>query len=88
MRFLINTATNLTPREPDKHIHALLYYNIYLFYKKVGNEEQERIYYNKAYEVRDWCIPMKEMMEGGKNQRKHEWYNCFLEYWTYDLFEI
>lgn len=88
VRFLINTATNLTSREPDKHIHALLYYNIYLFYKKVGNEEQERIYYNKAYEVRDWCIPMKEIMEGGKNQRKHEWYNCFLEYWTYDLFEI
>ncbi len=85
---LINTATNLVSKEPDKHIHALLYYNIYLFYKKIGNEEQEQIYYNKAYEVRDWCIPMKEIMEGGTNKRKHEWYNCFLEYWTYDLFEI
>lgn len=76
--------------EPDKHIHALFYYNVYYIYKLSGNVEQEAIFLQKTQNLSKYCIPVKERLlnTSSKNNSavlKRPFHICFLSYWTFDI---
>lgn len=89
---LINTAKKLLPLEPDQHIHALYYYNMYLIAKMQNNEALSNNYLSKASALQDKCRFIAARISGdGKYRReircrlRKPWHVCFLSFWTYDL---
>lgn len=88
-KLLINKAEELLEKEPDKHIHGLIYYNIYYLYHELKHPN-EVFYYNKAIQLKPYCKPVKARLENKiTNETKFAltkpWHVCFLAYWTYDL---
>ncbi len=89
---LVNNANRLLAAEPDKHIHALYYYNMYLIFTKKMDIFQSDFYYHKAYSLQNECRFIAARISGAqKNKReircrlKKPWHVCFLSFWTYDL---
>lgn len=87
---LINRANKLIPLEPDEHIHVLIYYNLYLIFKEIGEVDKSTKYFNLAYKNRDKCKFVKARFENRYSREmyhrlRHLWHICFLSYWTYDL---
>lgn len=89
---LINNAKKLLTIEPDKHIHALYYYNMYLISAANNNNSQSEFYYKKASDLQNECRFIAARISGvDKYQReircrlKKPWHVCFLSFWTYDL---
>ncbi len=76
--------------EPDKHIHSLLYYNLYSIYTKQGKYLEARRYLSKAKENMRYCKPVEERITNSitKDNRfiiGKPWHICYLAYWTYDV---
>ncbi len=89
---LMNSAKKLLLVEPDKHIHALYYYNMYLISVSRGNQVESEYYYKKASSLQTHCRFVAARISGvNKHHReircrlKKPWHVCFLSYWTYDL---
>ncbi len=86
---LIKQALELLNAEPDRHIHGLIYYNIYYLLKE-RNENGYEIFLKKANQMKSYCKPVKARLEKKptpetKFALKKPWHVCFLAYWTYDL---
>ena len=92
LELLINNAKKLLAIEPDKHIQALYYYNMYLISAAKNDNSQSEFYYQKASALQNECRFIAARISGaGKYQReircrlKKPWHVCFLSFWTYDL---
>lgn len=88
-KLLIKYANDLLDKEPDKHIHGLVYYNIYYLLNKLKDPEAE-IYFKKAVQMKPYCKPLKARLDNAitvetKFALTKPWHVCFLAYWTYDL---
>lgn len=86
---LIKKAKELLEHEPDKHIHGLIYYNIYYLLKS-RNIDDCNIYLQKAKEMAPYCKPVNARLKGTPTREtkfalKYNWHVCFLAFWTYDL---
>lgn len=89
---LKNNAKKLLTVEPDKHIHALYYYNMFLISAAENNIPQSEFYYQKASALQNECrfIAARISRVGKYKQEircrlKKPWHVCFLSFWTYDL---
>lgn len=85
-----NTSLELVKKEPDIHIHSLLYYNFYILYSKMGDYENASIYLQKAKDTMDYCIPVKCRINNTPTSETRfilskPWHICYLCYWTYDI---
>ena len=86
---LIDQANELLQLEPDRHIHALVYYNIYYLLKS-RNIENNKFYFEKAKEMAPYCKPVYARIYNSPTPEtrfalRFNWHVCFLAYWTYDL---
>ena len=86
---LIKQAKDLLKQEPDRHIHGLIYYNIYYLLKS-RNIDNCNIYLQKAKEMAPYCKPVNARLNGTPTREtrfalKYNWHVCFLAFWTYDL---
>lgn len=89
---LENYGNDLIRVEPDRHIHALFYYNLYLIYLKQNNEQKQKHYYELAQRNKDACRPVlarlnKQTTPETRFVLKYRWHVCFLAYWTYDILD-
>ena len=89
---LIKQAIDLLEKEPDRHIHGLIYYNIYYLLKS-RNMEDNTFYLKKAEEMAPYCKPVYARLKKAPTREtkfalKYNWHVCFLAYWTYDLINI
>lgn len=87
---LISNAKNIIPNEPDKHVHILIYYNLYLIFSDMKNKKKAAYYYDLAYEDRNKCDFVKARIDGYINKDmkyriKHPWHICYLSFWTYNV---
>lgn len=87
---IISRINQLAEREPDKHIVAMAYYDLYLYYKSQDEPDEAQRYWDMAYPLRSWAPAVQARMEHiyNWNERfllKKPWGIAFLEYWTYDL---
>lgn len=89
---LVNSAKKLLEIEPDKHIHALYYYDMYLIYDSMNETSKSEFFYTKAFNLQNECRFIAARLSGtGKHHReircrlKKPWHVCFLSFWTYDL---
>ena len=87
---LSKSAEMLLVLEPDKHIHSLLYYNLYANYNKEGEYCIANQYLDKAIETMDYCEPVKARIlnkptKDTKFILSKPWHICYLTYWTFDV---
>lgn len=87
---IIDTILPLTEKEPDKHIVALAYYDIYLYFNYICEKSKSLHYKNLAYSLREWCPQIAHRIERTKCRDKkfilkNPWCLCYLEYWTFDI---
>lgn len=87
---IINQINRLFTFEPDKHLHAFMNYNLYLFYSDLQIRSEAEKYYNKANELKSHCSTLELRMlkkydESKKFLLSKRWHVCFLEYWTFDV---
>ena len=88
---LINKIHRLFEFVQDKHMHAFINYNLYLYYNARGNDETARIHYQKADELKDYCHTLKcRLLHISTDDHTDflltkPWHVCFLTYWCYDL---
>lgn len=90
---LENLALELIKQEPDKHIHGIVYYNLYYLKEKAGDKEKAKIYLNKATELEEYCRFVKCRLHKIKTKEtkimlKRPWHVCFLADWTFDLYDM
>ena len=87
---IINQIKRLFTYEPDKHLHAFMNYNLYLFYTDLKMFSEADTYYKKADQLKEYCttlnlrithqsVPTKQFLLSKR------WHVCFLEYWTFDI---
>lgn len=86
---LIEQAKQLITLEPDKHIHGIIYYNIYYLLKLLDDSKYHE-YLAKACSVKNCCKPIKARLEKRPTSEtkfalSKPWHVCFLAFWTYDL---
>ena len=90
---LVNKIHRLFEFVQDKHMHAFINYNLYLYYNIRGNHETAYIHYQKADELKDYCHTLKcRLLHTCTDDHtdfllKKPWHVCFLTYWCYDLLE-
>lgn len=87
---LINIIIPLAEEEPDKHIVALAYYDIHLYFSLIRNNIESKKYKNMAHNLKNWCSLVQDKIEGTKSSDnkfllKNPWCLCYLEYWTFDI---
>lgn len=87
---IVCRINQLAEVEPDKHIVAMAYYDLYLYYKDCNEPDEAKRYWDMAYPLRLWAPAVQARMEHkySWNERfllKKPWGIAFLEYWTYDL---
>lgn len=87
---IVNQISRLFTFEPDKHLHAFMNYNLYLFYSELGVITEAEKYYKKADELKEHCFTLNMRMtrknDGSRNfLLSRRWHVCFLEYWTFDV---
>lgn len=80
----------LAEAEPDKHIVAMAYYDLYLYYKDRNELDDAQHYWDMAYALRSWAPTVQARMEHKNSWNERfllgkPWGIAFLEYWTYDL---
>ena len=90
LALLENKAINLIAKEPDKHIHGLVYYNLYYGYRCKGDEAKAVKYYNLAKDMSEYCRFVKYRLDNIKTQEtkimlKHPWHICYLADWSFDI---
>lgn len=90
---LINKIHRLFEFVQDKHMHAFINYNLYLYYNIKGNNEAAHIYYQKADHLKNYCHTLKcRLLHTCTDDHTdflltRPWHVCFLTYWCYDLLE-
>lgn len=90
---LVNKIQRLFKFVNDKHMHAFINYNLYLYNTMRGNNETARIHYQKAEELKDYCHTLKcRLLHTCTNDQTDflltkPWHVCFLTYWCYDLLD-
>ncbi len=87
---IINQINRLFAFEPDKHLHAFMNYNLYLFYSELGIITEAEKYYKKADELKEYCFTLNIRMTRKNDESRNfllsrRWHVCFLEYWTFDV---
>ena len=60
---IVNAISHLAEREPDKHIVALAYYDLFLYYTAILQPENARYYKERAYKLRQWAPTIRARME-------------------------
>lgn len=83
---------NLVKQEPDRHIHALFYYDMYLIHFNLNHKTKARKYYDLASKEASACKPIYARLNNKPTPEtkfvlKYKWHVCFLAYWTYDILE-
>lgn len=90
---LVNKIRRLFEFVNDKHMHAFINYNLYLYYAARGNNETARMHYQKAEELKDYCHTLKCRLLHTCTDDQTDflltkpWHVCFLTYWCYDLLD-
>lgn len=92
-KLLIERGERILSLEPDRHIHALFYYNAYAVLRKSGETEKSQIYYNKAFALKEHSRFIRARIDGPKtkeekNRIKHPWYIIYLSFWNHDVENI
>ena len=87
---IINQIKRLFLFEPDKHLHAFMNYNLYLFYSDLKIDTEAKKYYKKANELREHCYTLYLRLSHKTDSSNSfllskRWHVCFLEYWTFDV---
>lgn len=90
IQLLIKQGERYVRLEPDRHIHALFYYNAYYLYKLNNNVVNADKYLELCKKNMEYCTPVKDRLTGNRSSNnkevlKHEFHICFLSYWTYDI---
>lgn len=83
-------ALPLLNLEPDRHVHCLLYYNLYLCFKLENNETKMSNYLFKAKQTMEYCNPVKARLTNKPTRETKfiltkKWHICYLAYWTFDI---
>ena len=88
---IVNKILRLFTFVQDKHMHAFINYNLYLYYNAKGNNEAAYIHYQKANELKDYCHTLKcRLLHSSTDDHTDfllakPWHVCFLTYWCFDL---
>lgn len=92
--FLEHKAHELLRRVPDKHMHAILNYNLYLLYKDTDFSKAQT-YFKLAEDNHKHCETLSIRL--GKNQKQRSnisnylltkpWHVCFLSCWEFDFIQ-
>lgn len=92
--FLEHKALELLRRVPDKHMHAILNYNLYLLYKNIDYSKSQS-YFKLAEDNHKYCETLSIRL--GKNQKNRSnisdylltkpWHVCFLSCWEFDFIQ-
>ena len=92
--FLEHKALELLRRVPDKHMHAILNYNLYLLYKDIDFSKAQS-FYKLAEDNHKYCKTLSIRL--GKKQKVRSkisdflltkpWHVCFLSCWEFDFIQ-
>lgn len=90
LAMLIHEGEKLVRKEPDYHIHALFYYNLYAIYKLKGNNTDANKYYEKSISLKEHSRYIKARVNGPKTKEEKErlkkpWFICYLSFWNHDI---
>lgn len=88
---LVIEGEKLTLKEPDLHIHALFYYNVYALYQLQNDEVNAAAYYQKVINLKEQSRYIKARFEGAKTKEeaerlKYPWFICYLSFWNHDIY--
>lgn len=88
--YIIAKGLKIIDKEPDYHIHALFYYNLYVFYSLKKDASLSKRYYYETEKVMEYCLPVYNRLnniyhESTKYIITKKWHICYLSYWTYDI---
>lgn len=94
-RYLEQHVLKLLDMESDKHLHAIVNYNLYVINERIfNNPTQAKYYYDKAYSLRDYCMTLKSRMENLTTTPdkttfllSKPWHVCFVSYWNMDYLD-
>ena len=89
--YLENRAQELLKTVPDKHMHAIVSYNLYLMYKN-SDGEKAKFYLNVAYKNLDYCNTLAIRLNANIKDKNavsdflltKPWHVCFLSCWEFD----
>lgn len=79
--------------EPDKHILAIIYYNLHKYYDSVSNYSASDECFSKAYSLKEHCKSLNARLtnstvdDGTQILISKPWHVCFLDYWNIDYCE-
>lgn len=88
---LIIEGENLILEEPDLHIHALFYYNVYAICLLRKDDHNITEYRQKVLNLKNQSRYVKARFEGPKTKEeaerlKHPWFICYLSFWNHDVY--
>lgn len=90
---LVNKILRLFEFVHDRHMHAFINYNLYLYFNLRGNNEKAYTYYQKADELKAYCHTLRCRLLHTHTDDHTDflltkpWHVCFLTYWCFDLLE-
>lgn len=87
---LINEGEKLVAEEPDFHIHALFYFNVYAINQLQDNATIATEYYQKVLKLKNKSRYIKARFDGPETKEeaerlKHPWFICYLSFWNHDI---
>lgn len=90
--YLQKKGLELLAMEPNKHLHAIFYYNCYVLNERMGNHEESAIFYSKAQKNKEFCRTLKARLEGKDVVEDNTtfllskpWHVCFVSYGYFDF---
>lgn len=88
---LIIEGEKLILQEPDLHIHALFYYNVYAICLLRKDNHTAREYYQRVLNLKNQSRYVRARFEGPKTKEeaerlKHPWFICYLSFWNHDVY--
>lgn len=91
--YSVNKIKQLMIHENDKHLLALLNYNIYYYYHENNNNKEADKYYMECLNLLEHCKSLKARInntstnDGTDILISKPWHVCFLDYWDIDYIE-
>lgn len=88
-----NKICKLLELETDKHIVAIIYYNLYLYYKNVKDVSNSERCLAKCHSLKAHCRSLNARLTGTTTGDgtdillSNPWHVCFLDYWDLDYLE-
>ena len=88
---LIIEGEKLVLEEPDLHIHALFYYNVYAICLLRKDDHNVREYYQKVLNLKNQSRYVMARFEGPRTKEEAErlrypWFICYLSFWNHDVY--